>query len=429
MGWYQGLGARRVYGPVMLPGTRQITPAPDPETGLVDCDWQQPSPLTTADEGDPAGWPSGIYLAKLSTVPGQRQSYIIFVVRDDRRATDLVVQLPVATYQAYNFWGGKSLYGGDSGAELPWGSSSGTPAAKVSFNRPYAGSTNPEAAYGVGAGEFLTNNQPVTRAYPISSAGWDYNMVRWLERNGYDTSYITDLDTHTSPQSLSGHRAFLSIGHDEYWSWHMRDHVEAARDAGLHLAFFGANAAYWQVRFENSPGAVASSRIMVAYKDADKDPFKSRLATIKWRSPPVSRAEDLLVGVRYVLDPVDGDMIVSDASHWVFRNTGLRDGSRLAGLLGYEVDGVSGERPATTEILAASPAVNLLDPAQTATSNMTIYRSTAGSLVFATGSMQWSWGLDDFNAPALRTPRMNPAAEQITRNVLERFGAASHPIE
>jgi len=71
----------------------------------------------------------------------------------------------------------------------------------------------------------------------------------------------------------------------------------------------------------------------------------------------------------------------------------------------------------------------LLDPAQTATSNMTIYRSTAGSLVFATGSMQWSWGLDDFNAPALRTPRMNPAAEQITRNVLERFGAASHPIE
>jgi hypothetical protein len=428
------LGSRRVFGPVSLHGTHQLTPVPDPETGVVDCDWKNPYVLKTAADSDGTPWTSGVYLAKLSTSGTQRQSYIIFVVRDDERYSDLLLQLPMTTYQAYNFWGGKSLYPASSGDVLPWGSAKGTPAVKVSFNRPFVGSTNPLAAYGVGAGDFLTNTQPVMNGYPISSAGWDYNLVRWLEREGYDLSYVTSLDTHTSPVLLNTHKAFLSAGHDEYWSWSMRENIKAARDAGVNLAFFGANAVYWQVRLEASPATQTANRVMVAYKDRAKDPYSNdgdlsndRFITVRWHSEPVTRPEDRLVGMHYVLDPVDGDIVISNASHWVFESTGLQNGSRLTGLLGYEVDGVSSSPPPGTEILATSTAVDLGDPKHTASSNMTIYSTANGSLVFATGSMQWSWGLDDFNVPVLRTSRLNTAAVQITRNVLARF-MATHKL-
>lgn len=428
MGWYQGLGSRKVFGPVRVHATHQLMPVRDPQTGLVDCDWKNPYLLNTVADADGTPWTSGVYLAKLSTSDTQQQSYIIFVVRDDARHSDLVLQLPMTTYQAYNFWGGKSLYPASSGDELPWGSVNGTPAVKVSFNRPYVGSTNPLAAYGVGAGDFLTNTQPVMRGYPISSAGWDYNLVRWLEREGYDLSYVTSLDTHTSPELLNPHKAFLSVGHDEYWSWSMRDNLKAARDAGVNLAFFGANAMYWQVRFETSPVTQAPNRVMVAYKDRAKDPYSSdsdpandRLITVRWHSDPVDRPEDRMVGMHYVLDPANGDIVISNASHWVFEHTGLENGSRLTGLLGYEVDGASDQPPPSTEILATSKAVDIGDASHVANSNMTLYSTAKGALVFATGSMQWSWGLDDFNVPALRASRLNTAAMQITRNVLARF--------
>ncbi len=188
MGWYQGLGARRVFGPIVVQGTRQAIPEIDPATGLVDCAWVDPFELSTRNPDDPADWVAGVYLARLSTAdderPGARaaQSYILFVVRDDARPCDLLFQLSVTTYQAYNAWGGKSLY--------RWGSSARERAAKVSFNRPYAANAqNPAAAYGMGAGEFLTNLQPHSESYPVSNAGWDYNMLRWLEREGFDLAY------------------------------------------------------------------------------------------------------------------------------------------------------------------------------------------------------------------------------------------------
>jgi hypothetical protein len=155
----------------------------------------------------------------------------------------------------------------------------------------------------------------------------------------------------------------------------------------------------------------------------DKDPSNDHLATTQWRLPPVSRPEDMLIGVSYSMDPVDGDIIVSDASHWAFANTGLVNGSKLAGLLGYEVDVLSGNAPDGLRILATSPAINLQDPGRVVASSMAAYVAPSGAEVFATGSIQWSWGLDDFGAPNLRTSRASPAAAQITHNVLERFGA------
>ena len=420
IGWYQGLGARRVFGPVALPGTQQAMPGMDPHTGLVDCAWVNPFALTTADVRESEAWASGVYLARLTAMYSAAQSYIIFVVRDDDRRADLLAQLSVTTYQAYNSWGGKSLY--------KWGSSQLERAAKVSFNRPYAANgQNPDAAFGMGAGEFLTNLQPHPDTYRVSNAGWDINMLRWLEREGFDVGYCSNLDAHSRPWLLSRCKAWLSIGHDEYWSWEMRQHVEAARDAGVNLAFFSANCAYWQVRLEPSAASGTADRVMVCHKKAARDPLaqgalRSR-ATDKWRSAAVGRPEEQLIGVMYAADPVDADIVVSRPSHWVFAGTGLAADGTLPGLLGYEVDSVQGRGPAGVEIIAASPWVSLTEPDRRGVAHMAIYTAASGAQVFATGSIQWAWGLDDFNAPALRSSRLSAAAQQATRNVLNRFVA------
>src|SRR5580765_2754371 len=195
MGWYAGAGARRLAGPIVRNGIVQSVPSPDPQTGIVDCDWRDPYRLDTRDET--GTWPSGIYLARLTTATGTRkegadaaaglQSFIVFVVRDDERPSALLFQSSVTTFAAYNNWGGKSLYGFNS---------ADAPARKVSFNRQYA--ANP---YGVrldGAGDFLRR--------------WEYNAVRFLEREGYDVTYDTDVDTHVRPLADRGaplpHRLF-----------------------------------------------------------------------------------------------------------------------------------------------------------------------------------------------------------------------------
>jgi hypothetical protein len=423
MGWYQGLGARLVIGPIELPGVIQAMPEMDLLTGLVDCAWINPFVLTTHNANCPDDWISGIYLVKLTEANAGRQSYIIFTVRDELRKADLLMQQSVTTYQAYNNWGGKSLY--------KWGSSDQKRASKVSFNRPYTiNPQNPAAAYGMGAGEFICNVQPNNPDYPISNAGWEYNMVRWLEREGYDVAYCTNLDVHAQPELLLNYKAWLSVGHDEYWSWQMRNHIEAALDKGIHLGFFSANTAYWQVRFESSEASGQVERIMVCYKSASRDPVTKtdqhvHLTTCQWREEPVCRPEAGLIGVMYTADPVDSDIVITNSRHWLFKGTGLSDGSRLPGLLGYEVDCVYDSPPGNIEILAESPWTKLNDENEQGTAHMVLYMTHKKALVFATGTIQWSWGLDDFNVPALRTSRLNSDAQQITRNILWAFIAAS----
>lgn len=424
MGWYGGMGARRMTNAVSLAGTKQTIPSPNSSTGLVECKWINPYVLNIPNNtSDPTDWASGVYLAKLTASTG-KQSYIIFVVRDDGRASSYLMQSSVTTFQAYNNWGGKSLY--------DWNSTNEIPASKVSFNRPYAVSPNPLAAYGVGAGEFLTNVQPGPQAYNASSAGWEYNMVRFLEREGYDVTYCTNLDTHANPTLLLSHKGFLSVGHDEYWSWQQRVNVEAARDAGVSLGFFTANACYWQIRFEASSTGVAD-RTIVAYKDnaLSADPLaldgngsNNNLITNKWRQNAFKSPEDALIGVMYVTDPVDGDVVIENASHWVCAGTGLQNGDSLPGLLGYEVDTMAGNAPASTVRIAHSPYNS---DGVSGYSDMTVYAAASGATVFAAGTMQWNWGLDDYNAPTLRLSVLNTAAQQMMRNILARF-AGTQPV-
>ena len=387
MGWYAGTGGRRMTNAVEVPGGVQDVPQPDAD-GRIACNWRESYAQTI-----PADWLSGVYLAKLTGVPSGKQSYAMFVVRDARPAA-LVFQSAVMTYQAYNNWGGKSLY--------PF-NSTGPQAKKVSFDRPYA-------SFNGNAGFLLQ---------------WEYDMVRFLEREGYDVTYTTNIDTHARPETLHRARAFLSVGHDEYWTWEMREHVERARDARVHLAFFSANTCYWQIRLEDG------GRTIVAHKETalatdplarDGNPANDHLITTWWRAIPVSRPEEALLGVMFVASPVDSDIVVENTSHWVFSGTGLRDGDRLPGLLGYEVDAIHGiASPPNLVRLASSPYTT--DDGQSGVSHMTIHTTPSGAIVFATGTIQWSWGLDDYG-PSARGNRVSVAAQQITRNVLNRMIAA-----
>ena len=415
MGWYAGAGARLVQGGISLPGGRQPMPSADPVTGLIECDWQVSYTLNTATD-DPGEWLSGIYLAKLTGTSSGKQSYIIFVVREDDRPADFLFQSSVTTFQAYNNWGGKSTYPSNSREER-W-------ARKVSFNRPYGRSQHPQGGSGVGAGEFLTA-MSIHPTRSLSTAGWEYNMVRWLERNGYDVTYSTDIDTHSRSDFWKGHRAWLSVGHDEYWSDEMRRHVEGARDQGLGLGFFSANTCYWQIRLEPSPITGEPNRTMVSYKEValaedpyalDGDPSNDHLITVQWRDQPLNRPEHQLIGVMFETVPVDGDLVITRPSHPLFSGIPLPPDHRLPGLLGYEIDRAFPDGPAGLVILAHSP---YLRDGQIVYGDMTLYQTPSGSPVFASGTIQWSWGLDDYNVPALRTARTSEAAQQITRHILE----------
>ncbi len=416
MGWYGGAGARQVMDAVTRSGTRQPPPQISTETGLIECDWKDPYVLKVPE----TGWISGVYLAKLTGSSG-KQSYILFVVRQDNRASDFLFQSSVTTFQAYNNWGGKSLYRFNS---------RGRQAFKVSFNRPYAPSPNPSAAYGVGAGEFLTNVQPPRRT---SNSGWEYNMVRWLEREGYDVTYSTDIDTHADPNQLLKHRVFLVVGHDEYWTWQMRRHVETARDAGVSLGIFSANTCYWQIRLEPSRLDWTPDRTIVSYKEftpidpflRDRQSVNDNLVTTRWRDRPINRPEAELLGVMYDVDPVNSDITLSAAApDWMLMNTGLKAGDKLVGLLGYEVDRIAASSPPGTVTVARSPYPHR---GRTRYSDATVYTASSGATVFATGTIQWSWGLDDFNAPELRLPRSTPAVQQLTRNLLAKLLETSRP--
>lgn len=392
MGWYGGAGGRRIVPTITRTSrTQPACPVVDTATRLVECNWLDAYTLAIPTSADPTVAMSGVYLAKLTASGSGKSSYIIFVVRDDSRTADFMFQTSVTTYAAYNRFGGYSVY-------------TPTPAYKVSFNRPYDnvtwGATG--TRYLKGAGDFLE---------------WEVHAVHFMERNGYNVVYSTSIDTHRSPERLKQFRAFLSVGHDEYWTRGIYDAIENARNVGVNLAFLGANTAYWSVRLEPSAQGDADRRIVAYRYDAPAlDPlFNTVDANALWRDPPLNRPEAGLVGVQFDFNTVDLDMVVSDCSSWICTGTGLKAGDRLPGLLGYEVDAVYPASPAGLTVLTRSPyVVN----GATRYSSASYYTHSSGAGVFASGSMQWNWGLDAFPPfPA----RASAGAQGITKNVLDRF--------
>ncbi len=388
MGWYQGLGSRLVWQSPEIPGTAQAEPVEDPVTNMAEAQWT-PSVVLPTD----ASWPQGNYLVKLVGSSGNQQ-YVPLTLRADAEPSAYLVVNAVTTWQAYNDWGGCSLYHCQNG---------GSRAKVVSFDRPYG--------WTEGAADYIGNEFPVLR-----------RMEEW----GLDVTYTTDVDIHRNPARLLQHKAVLMMGHDEYWSKAMRDGLEAARDSGVNLLFLGANTGYRQIRFE--PSANGPDRHQVNYRSSS-DPIRATdpaQTTVSFREAPVNRPENTLIGQQYVCNPVRADMVVSDAASWVYANTGVTDGQRLEIVVGSEYDRWSPGPgvPENVQILAHSPVTCR---GRSDHADVTYYTAPSGAGVFATGTNYWVSKHD----PPGEGSAYNPTIIQITRNVLEVFGAGpaglTHP--
>jgi hypothetical protein len=413
MGYYGGLGARKV---ATVDPTASATSQPNCQsqssTGLIDCgNWAQ-----TASWAVPSTAVSGIYFAHL--VAGSAESHIVFIVRNDASNSDLFFQTSDTTWQAYNDYGGNSLYEGSPAGR----------AYKVSYNRPF--DTNAETPE-----DFVWNAE--------------YPMVRFLEANGYDVSYTTGVDTERRGDLIKNHKTFLSVGHDEYWSGGQRANVEAARSAGVNLAFFSGNEVFWKTRWENSISAgSASYRTLVTYKEthanAKIDPTPAWTGT--WRDPRFSppadggRPENGLTGTIFMVNCCATDMEVDgvDGQMRFWRNTrvaNLNSGQSTTlgdGILGYEWDESpdNGSQPAGL-IRLSTTTRNGVDRLQdygstyapgSATHHLTMYRAPSGALVFGAGTVQWAWGLDDEHSDGSASTS-DDAVRQATVNLFADMGA------
>jgi hypothetical protein len=386
MGWYGGQGGRLVQTIDQLEGQAQgywasgeglhdcASCRVEQETKLLDANWR-----TSYKFRLNSAWPAGVYLAKLRDGAG-KEAYVPFVVRDDKRTASYLVQLSVNTWQAYNSWGDSSLYGSFDSSRQWVGKTAR--AYKVSFNRPYEPAEDGLAANG--AGQFFR---------------FEYNAVRWIESQGYDVTYATDVDVHARSDILKRSRGFVSIGHDEYWSWEQRQRVEQARDRGVGLAFLGGNDVYWQVRLESSAGG-GSNRTLVCYKDRALDPDSKehpQRTTVLWADDPVRLPQSSLTGTTYGSNatPEQQPWVASDDSGGLFAGTGLTPGDELPGIVGYEYDRLGDEasRPAGLAVVGSSPVRGFNGQERAASVS---YRAASGALVFNAGTIQWSWGLDDF---------------------------------
>jgi hypothetical protein len=381
LGYYGGDGARLV-GSIDHSGANAAQPGAivDSTTGLVDAgNWS-----VTDSWSVPPDAVSGVYLAKLTREDGTGgTNWIPFIVRDDGRQSDMVFQTSDTTWQAYNPWGGHSLYDGTSTA--------------VSYNRPFTTWSGPSPA---GHWNFLF--------------GAEYPAIYWMEKNGYDVSYISGLDTARNGNELLNHKVFLSVGHDEYWSGDQRANVEAARDAGVNLTFMSGNECYWKTRWAPSiDGSDTANRTLVCYKtdqSGQNDPSGQWTGT--WRAG--GSPENALTGQMYMVnsDPLSTDTITYDQSQFaLWRNTSVANtapgGTASLGgsYIGYEwdVDVHNSTRPAGQINLTSTPLFSdsILQGSAgaegpgTAVHSVTMYRASSGAQVFNAGTIFWTWGLDE----------------------------------
>jgi methionine-rich copper-binding protein CopC len=437
LGYYQGNGARKVATIPSSQTTRTVQPHYlfDSTTNLIDAgNWS-----VSASWAVPSTATSGLYIARLVREDTGGASLIYFVVRNDASHSDLLFQTSDSTWEAYNYWGGESVYGNSSGAF-------DERADKVSYNRPL---TLQGTAGGLGS-----YNSPLHAEYP---------MIRFLEKNGYDISYFTDVDSSRNGSLILNHKVFMSVGHDEYWSGQQRTNVEAARSAGINLAFFSGNEIFWKTRWENSTdGSNTAYRTMVCYKEskdnARTDPLdlSQGIWTGTWRdarfSPPADggRPENNLSGTMYMNDRTSTDTGISMqvpaqyANLRFWRNTAVAKlqtgqvatiGDRV---VGYETDEDvnNGFRPAGLFDLSATTFTStshVLDAAGvvvgngTSTQQMTLYRAPSGALVFGAGTVQWSWGLDGDHIDGAGTA--DPTIQQATVNLFADMGVQPSTLQ
>jgi hypothetical protein len=375
-----------------------VQPVPD-SAYTIGCGWLRTLALTI-----PLDWIAGVYEADFPTSTGTKR--IIFVVKEVFLGSysKVVVCLPVNTYEAYNNWGGKSLYG--------YNSTNKAAAYKVSYDRPFSDDTS------------------------VSYFQWNDMFVRWLAKENTPVEYCTSLDLDRDPAFLQHYSLFVSAGHDEYWSRPERNSCQSFLDQGGRIMILSGNTCWWQVRVEDD------GHTLVCYKDYHKDPlFKKQdsIVTYYWRKYPILDSENTLTGVSfeqggYVNNGATltkakgyGGYAVFNAQHWIYNNTNVKDGDIFgykAAIVGYETDGAwfswkngtptvtgFGGTPLNYSILGLSAAATP-DGLYPGNTTMGYYTNLKGGAVFNAAVTNWSWGL-------YTTP--DSVVIQVTRNVIRRL--------
>ena len=438
IGYYGGDGARLITSltPNISVSQNQPSCNSDPETGLVDCgNWGVSASWTV-----PSTAVSGVYTAHLVRTDGVTDdNEILFVVTNNASTSDVVYMTSDETWQAYNNWGGYSLYTGAATNTANSAEFAGR-AEEVSYNRP------------------LSTSQADIDGITIPASDdfyqWDYPMIRFMEENGYDVSYVSQADVSApgGAAMLEQHKVFMTTGHSEYWDPGARDNVTAARDAGVNLAFFAGNLMWWKTAWAASSITGENYRTLITYKESldstATEPGEEAGGpwTGAWRDPRFSPPEDggqpenALTGQLWMVDCCS----VADQVPYAFSKLAIWANTAVANLqsggtytmpdetLGPEWDSDidNGFRPAG-EIDMSQTCVKdvpdlLLTPTQqfgpgNACNSLTLYRASSGALVFDAGTMQWSWGLDadhdgDSNYPA------DPVMQQATVNLFAMMG-------
>ena len=427
MGYYGGKGGRfmKRLGPFSV---RPQTVPPIAENRLRECEWNLATTLKV-----PEDWISGVYLGKLSCTDHRYESYIIFIVRDDRKA-DVMFQTSDTTWQAYNKWPDTfSLYDSDPPLQPLSGRT------WVSFDRPYG--KYPQVVdqpLSQGSGEFLL---------------WEYSLCFWLEQQGYDVTYCSNIDTHSDPSGLDRVKCFLSVGHDEYWSLQMFENVKSAVSRGLSAAFLSGNSLMWVIdlqRGDFTDGAAADAASGLSKKGVGRIPVKSdpsgnpnrtihRIGRFGGFSEAEKKLgimgpfakddwpnENTLIGAR-TMYPFNGsaDWIVSKPDHWIFEGTGMKKGDKIPGLVGWEHHGDPADIPGL-EVVAEGTTINGADAKSHYTA--TVYPGPKGNWVFNAATIYWSFGLAV--PPGVITPNshfgrphgVDERVQKITANFLKRCG-------
>jgi hypothetical protein len=379
IGAYDGGTGHLVHRSGLVEGEQQAGAVFHPaETRTVVAPWHVSLKLGTD------GWDPGFYVLRLATTSGW-ENQVPYIVSSTSAAGTVALVVPVTTWQAYNIWGGYSLYDGPSGDRRSWA---------VSFDRPY---------HGVGG-----MNDFRTAVVPI--------VVR-AESTGVPLSYFANLDLHDRPDLLAGALGYVSTGHDEYWTPSMRTTVETARDAGTNLAFLGANTAYWRIRLDDT------RRLVTGYRhDAAVDPLRDENpeeATGRFRDAPAADPEDELAGVLYECYPVDADYVVASPRWWGFAGTGVRKGTAIAGLVGGEADRVYPDR-ATPHPLQILSHTAYSCRGDATTSQSVYYTVPSGAGVFTAGTLRWGCALVDLCDRPLG-PGTRDFARRVTENVFRAF--------
>lgn len=393
MGYYGGDGGRLMRKMANLTGAA----CPDASLGgkrLRDCAWPVSAELVI-----PADWPSGVYLGKLTAEESGVDSYVVFIVRD-ARPCDFLFQCSDFTWQAYNRWPSQfSLY--DDGANVWfWGGG-----VQVGFNRPYGKYCQIlDQPLSTGSGEFLL---------------WEFPFAYWLEKYGYDVSYVSNGDLHERPETLRRAKGFLSVGHDEYWTIEMFRNLQKAIADGLSVGFFSGNSVCGRIEYDGRKrafervgvfGPPGGTREFIAMKD---------LA----HAPPYGNE---LIGA-HSTGPVTGgaDWICRKADHWVFEGSGMKVGEGIPGLVGWEWHGDPAAIPGI-EIIASGPTQSEPGKTNGGEYTATVYPGPKGNFVFNAATIWWADGLAEppgYVRPSVyTTPRgPDPRVARITANVLARM--------